>query len=101
MQSPQPHQAEVIAFPARPAPAAELDQGSARLAAALANLLQALDEQRAAVGAWRASLGELKQSVDKLGHSLGGYRTSLAVLADGVDRLNHQARTLEAISAAP
>jgi len=95
----QTRQADIIAFPARPAPAAS-EQGQVRLALALANLLSALDEQKAAVGAWRESLGELKQSVEKLGRNMGEYQASLAGLAIDVDQLNEQAHTLARITEA-
>jgi len=97
MQTPEPRQAAIIPFPARPA-AATADQ--ARLAVALAKLLRALDEQKIAVGAWRASLAELKSSVEQLGDSTAAYRANLADLALGVKHLNREANTLVQISGA-
>jgi len=100
MQNPTPHQADIIAFPARAAAIPTPDPGQARLALALAGLVQALEEQRAAVATWRASLAELRQSVETLGINLAGYRNNLSGLALGVDHLNQQARTLARITVA-
>jgi len=94
-----PHEAEIIAFPLRPV-LTPADPGQERLAAALAKLVRALDEQQVAVREWRASLGELKQSVEKLGDSVGEYRANLTGLAFGVDQLNQQAHTLALITEA-
>ncbi len=91
--SPAPHEAQIIAFPARPAPAAER-ASAVRLAAALADLQKALDDQKIAVAAWRESLANLKQSVTQLGGSMADYRQNLTTLATGVTQLNHTATGL-------
>jgi len=78
----------IIKFPAQP------DASQSRLAAALASLLEALDEQKAAIANWRASLGDLKQSVERLGDGVGRYNGALAHLATNVGQLNQQARVL-------
>lgn len=81
--------AEIIRFP-------KSDDGSLRLRRALQSLEQALDEQLAAVNAWRASLGELQQTMAGLGTSMRRYDGSLATLGRRVGVLRGQALQLEA-----
>lgn len=81
--------AEIIRFP-------KGDDGSQRLRRALQSLEQALDEQLAAVNAWRASLGELQQTMAGLGASVRRYDGSLAMLGRRVGALHGQARQLAA-----
>jgi len=85
-----PRQADIIAFPTRPA----VDAAQLRLKVALADLLAALEQQRSAVAAWRGALGNLKIAVHQLGASVGDYRANLTALAAGVQDLNRTARTL-------
>ena len=82
--------AEIIRFPPR------TDDGSQRLRRALQSLEQALDEQLAAVNAWRASLGELQHSMAGLGASVRRYDGSLEALGRRVGALHGQALELEA-----
>ena len=81
--------AEIIRFP-------RSDDGSQRLRRALQSLEQALDEQLAAVNAWRASLGELQHTMAGLGTSVRRYDGSLDMLGRRVGALRGQALRLEA-----
>ena len=81
--------AEIIRFP-------KSDDGSLRLRRALQSLEQALDEQLAAVTAWRASLGELQHTMAGLGASVRRYDGSLEMLGRRVGALHGQALELEA-----
>nr|WP_294509391.1 hypothetical protein [uncultured Rhodopila sp.] len=85
--------ATIIAFPARkPAAATPVDD---RLTVSLANLTAALEQQRAAVAAWRAVLGELKSTTAGLHESLQTYNASLGTLSEGVAAVGVRARALE------
>jgi chromosome segregation ATPase len=81
--------AEIIRFP-------KGDDGSQRLRRALQSLEQALDEQLAAVNAWRKALGELQSTTKGLGSSLRGYAERLDTLDRRVGALRGQAMQLEA-----
>ena len=83
--------AVILPFPKR---AAEPD-GKARLAEALAKLGRALEEQKAAISAWRGATGELRESMQRLGGSLRGYQLELAELGGKVGTLNRSARNLQ------
>ena len=90
------HGGTIIPFPVReraaPAPAAPADD---RLGRALANLTAALEEQRAAVTAWRSVMGELKASTSGLRDSLQRYSANLETLGESVSTLRDRARSLE------
>jgi lipopolysaccharide biosynthesis regulator YciM len=87
------HGATIILFPARkPAAATPVDD---RLTVSLANLTAALEEQRAAVTAWRTVLQDLKTTTAGLHDSLQKYSASLGALGDGVSAVRDRARALE------
>jgi len=90
--------AEIIAFPARPAPAVEMlaEDPQERLQRALAALDAALASQRAAMKSWRESISDLKGSMQGLGSTLAGYHDTLGQLGTRVTALNADARRLEA-----
>src|SRR5690242_11397356 len=85
--------AEIIRFP-------KSDDGSQRLRRALQSLEQALDEQLAAVNAWRGALGALQQTMAGLGTSVRRYQGSLDSLDQRVGALRGQAMQLEATAEA-
>jgi hypothetical protein len=103
--------AEIIPFPTRRTPAAEVpatalttpialttpmpaNPGAERLVQALAALETALAEQRAAVTDWRNSLAALRCSTNGLGSSLSRLHSGLDTLSTDVSALNGQARAL-------
>lgn len=85
--------AEIIPFPTRSRPAQPRPED--RLARALAGLNAAMEEQRAAVTAWRGALGELQTTTAGLGESLRRYNGSLASLGGDVSALQAKTRALE------
>lgn len=85
--------ATIIPFPARKAAAAAAIDD--RLTASLANLSAALEDQRAAVTAWRSALGDLKSTAAGLHDSLQTYHASLGRLGDGVSAVRDRALALE------
>lgn len=87
--------AQIIPFPNRRAGPDEADTDQHRLSRAIANLNTALEQQRVAVAAWRASLAELDRSVCRLGAGMRQYQDSLAKAGDSVAALGGQARHLE------
>ncbi len=78
--------AEIIPFPRTPAPVPQ-----DRLAAALATLDRAIEEQRAAIGGGRAAMADLDQAMGSLAGSVGTYQAQLGVVAGSVDALEQQA----------
>jgi hypothetical protein len=85
--------ATIIPFPARkPAAASPIDD---RLTVSLANLTAALEEQRAAVTAWRNVLQDLKTTTAGLHDSLQKYNVSLGALGEGVSAVRDRALALE------
>jgi chromosome segregation ATPase len=88
--------AEIIPFPAR-APVAEpvADGGQERLRQALASLNAAIEEQRAAVAAWRGALGSLRDATGSLDAGMRAYRGTLDTLRTRMTGLSRQARSLE------
>lgn len=85
--------ATIIPFPARrPAAATPVDD---RLTVSLANLTAALEEQRAAVTAWRTVLQDLKTTTAGLHDSLQTYSASLGKLGEGVSAVRNRALALE------
>jgi chromosome segregation ATPase len=99
--------AEIIPFPARPAPVTLEPAGAApvvteeqtaanlRLARALQSLDTALTEQRVAIAAWREALGQLRATVSGLSTSVQTYHDTLDDLGTKVVTLNGEARRLE------
>lgn len=90
----QPASAEIIPFPRRMSraefqadvpPAARIFENppaaSERLQNALASLIAAQAEQKAALEKWRSALGDLQSGVQGLGQSLRGYVKSLSEIA--------------------
>jgi len=79
--------AEIIVFPVRIMPEADLPAapsqiGAAdRLSRALADLTAAQAEQRAALERWQAALANLQSGVQDLGGSLRGYVKALSEIA--------------------
>jgi hypothetical protein len=86
--------ADIIPFPARAKPAEP--QPKDRLVQALASLNAAMEDQRAAVAAWRAVLRELKSTTTELDESLQRYRSNLRSLGTSVLSLHAKAKVLEA-----
>ncbi len=84
--------ADIIPFPARPVREAQAPAITAqdRLAVALANLDQAMAEQRVAMAAWRGALDELKASARSLGDGLQRYRGTLNTLGADVAALREE-----------
>ncbi len=79
--------AAILAFPT---------SSQTRLRRSLADLDEALDEQRAALAAWRAALADLRDATGGLKGSLEAYDSSLGGLATKVRTLNLEAHRLEA-----
>jgi hypothetical protein len=67
-----------------------------RLAAALAGLVSALDEQLRQLRRFRAAAGRLAAETAALKESMGSYRRRLDGLASGVGALHGQSRRLAA-----
>ena len=85
--------AHIIPFPTRIQPAKPRPEE--RLARALADLNAAMEEQKAAVAAWRGALGELQTTTDGLGESLRRYQISLGALSGSVSALEGKAQLME------
>lgn len=83
--------ATILPFPAR---------AEDRLRVALRRLDEALNAQRAAVGAWRGELAELAVATGDLGQSLESFRDGLDDLALAVRDADAEARRLERTAAA-
>jgi len=82
--TPQDH--TVLAFPTRE---------EARLRLALRRLDEALEEQRAAVAAWRAELGLLGEVTAALDDTVAAFRAELDSTAEAVRAVGDEARRLE------
>jgi len=80
----------ILDFPGRP---------EDRLRIALRRLDEALDAQRAALGAWRGELDELAAATDGLEGSLASFRDGLDTLAVAVRDADAEARRLERTAA--
>jgi hypothetical protein len=85
--------AEIIPFPTRAQP--QKPRPEDRLARALVALNAAMEEQKAAVAAWRGALGDLQTTTAGLGESLRRYSGSLASLGGDMSALQGKARALE------
>jgi hypothetical protein len=79
--------AEIIAFPGR-------GRCDAHLSSALAELHAALETQRDAVAAWRASIDELGGAARSIEANLGRYRSRLGLLQTELVVLHQQASRL-------
>ncbi len=82
--------ATILSFPVR---------AEDRLRVALRRLDEALDAQRAALGAWRGELAELAVATEDLGQSLETFRDGLDDLASAVRDADAEARRLERTAA--
>jgi ABC-type transporter Mla subunit MlaD len=76
------------------------DSADRRLRRALRGLDAALEEQRAAIGAFRAEMGRLQGALDGLGASAAALRGNLGEAAADAARANQAAQELAATAEA-
>jgi hypothetical protein len=95
---PRPQGARPAMTPAAPMPVAD-HAGQARLALALADLRDALDEQRRVLGEWRYAMTELSIGVVGLGYSLESYQNSLSGVQTKLKSLRAESDRLQSWAA--